>query len=92
MKLKLADQPVAYSAAFKAVLAAIVIIGVVSFTGSQVAALSVAFDSLLGVFVFASVQPNTKVDAKVAEASTKARHEALSDVASLADPPPAAAV
>lgn len=86
MKLKLSDQPVAYSAAFKAVLAAIVIIGVVTFTGEQVAALSVAFDSLLGVLVFASVQSNNKVDAKVAAAATNARHEALADVASLTDP------
>lgn len=84
MNLKLADNPVAYSAAFKAVLAAIVIIGVVSFTGEQVAALSVAFDGILGVFVFSNVTSNSKV----AAVATAARHEALSDVASLTDPPP----
>lgn len=86
MKLKLTDQPVAYSAAFKAVLAAIVIIGVVTLTGEQVAALSVAFDAILGVFVFAAVQPNAKVEAKVQNAAESARNEALADVASLKKP------
>lgn len=87
MKLKLSDQPVAYSAAFKACLAAIVIVGVVSFTGEQVAALSVAFDALLGVLVFASVTPTSKVEAKVQAAAENARNEAIADVASLALPP-----
>jgi len=89
MRLRLTDQPVAYSAAFKAVLAAVVIIGAVSFTGEQVAALSVAFDAVLGVLVFASVQPNSKVDAKIADAAENAKNETLATVAALKPAKPA---
>lgn len=87
MRLRLTDQPVAYSAAFKAILAMLVILGAVTLDGEQVAALSVAFDAVLGVFVFASVQPNAKVEAKVADAAASARDSALAAVASLQPKP-----
>ena len=87
MRLRLSDQPVAYSAAFKAVLAAVVIIGAVTLSGEQVAALSVAFDAILGVLVFASVQPNARVEAKVEAAADAATNAALADVASLTAEP-----
>lgn len=88
MRLRLSDQPVAYSAAFKAVLAMLVILGVISLSGEQVAAMSVAFDALLAVFVFASVQPNAKVEAKVSAAADNAKNAVLADVASLAQVAP----
>lgn len=87
MRLKLTDQPVAYSAAFKAVLALAVILGAVTLTGEQVAAASVAFDAVLGVFVFAAVVPTKKAEANVQSAATSARHKALADVASLQPKP-----
>lgn len=92
MKLRLSDQPVAYSAAFKAVLAMLVILHAITLAGEQVAAMSVAFDAVLGVLVFASVQPNPKVDAKVQAAASNARHLVLSDIASLAPAAKAAPV
>lgn len=92
MKLRLTDQPVAYSAAFKAVLALLVILGAVTLSGEQVAAASVAFDALLGVFVFAAVVPTVKANAKVEQAAQAARHEALADVASLTAAPAKRAV
>lgn len=87
MRLRLTDQPVAYSAAFKAVLAALVILRVVHVDGEQVAALSVAFDAMLGVLVFASVTPNAKVDAKVDQAASNAKNETLAYVSSLRPTP-----
>jgi hypothetical protein len=90
VKLGLSDQPVAYSAAFKAVLAMLVVLGAVTLSGEQVASMSVAFDAVLGVFVFAAVTPKKTVGTKVATAATHARLEALADVASLtAKPKPA---
>lgn len=84
MRLRLSDQPVAYSAAFKAVLAMLVILHAITLDGEQVAALSVAFDAVLGVLVFASVQPNARVDAKVEAATVAAKNETLAAVSSLA--------
>lgn len=88
---KLTDQPVAYSAAFKAVLAALVLLGVVTFTGEQVAGLSVAFDALLTCLVWPNVTPTKRAQEAANVAATVARHEALSDVASLKEEPPAPA-
>lgn len=82
--IRLSDQPVAYVNFAKAVLGALVLLGVFTLSGEQVAGIVLAFEAGTGIFVWSSVTPNTKVEAKVAEAKESARNEALADVASLA--------
>lgn len=85
-----ANQPVAISAAFKAVLAALVLLHVVSLDGEQVAGLSVAFDALLALFVWPNVTPVARAEAKADAAAEHARNATLAEVASLAPVKPPA--
>lgn len=65
--MKLSDQPVAYSAAFKAVLALLVILGVVELTPEQIGAAVLALDAVLAVFVWRAVTPNARAEAAAAK-------------------------
>lgn len=55
-------EPVAIAAAVRAVLVAAVAFGL-GFTGEQIAALVVAIELVLGLFVRSKVTPSVKVDA-----------------------------
>lgn len=87
MKLKISDQPVAYEKLLKAVIYLLVGFTIVHWTDAQIVLVLAVGDAVLGVIVWNAVTANTKVDAKVDEAATAARNEALADVASLAPPP-----
>lgn len=93
MSLKLSDQPVAYSALAKAVVALLVLLGLVSWSAEQVAGVLVTVDAVLGIIVFQSVKPVAKAEAEKAaavDAATDAgRNAAIADVASLAQVFPA---
>lgn len=94
--MKLTDQPVAYSVAIKAVLALLVILGVVELTPEQVAQAALTADALLAIFVWRAVTPNAKAEEAVDDAafiaSAFARTRALEDVAQLAPAPKPPAV
>jgi hypothetical protein len=70
MKLTFSDQPVAYVNAVKAILATIVILGIVTLTGEQVASIVVAVEAVFGIVLWSSVTPNKHVEEKVTEAET----------------------
>lgn len=61
-------EPVAISGAVKAVLGALVILGVIHWTDDQVVYVVVALEAVLGVFLRSKVTPTFKVEEKVAEA------------------------
>jgi hypothetical protein len=87
VRIRPTDQPVAYANAVRAVLAALVILGAVDLDGEQVAGIVVAVEAILGVFVWSTVTPTNRVEAKVDAATSAGRNEALADVASLKAPP-----
>lgn len=83
MKLKLSDQPVAYEKAIKAIIYLLVGFAIVTWTDAQIVLVLAVGDAVLGLLVWNAVTPNGKVEAKVDQAATAARNEALADVASL---------
>jgi hypothetical protein len=81
--MKLTDNPVVYSNAVKSILAMLVVLGAVTLSGEQVAAIVVAVEAVLGIIVFQSVTPNTKVAQKVDDANTAGYQQAVAEVSQL---------
>jgi hypothetical protein len=100
--MKFSNQPVAWSAAIKAVLLALVLLHIVTWTDVQVAGLVAVADAVLGLIVWSNVTPTAKVveqqrtaavnatlqaETQAQAAAHLARKAALADVASLAPLP-----
>lgn len=85
-KIGLATQPVAYEKAAKTVVYLLVGFTIVKWTDAQIVLVLAVIESVLGLVVWNSVTPNSRVEAKVDAAASAARDSALADVASLQAP------
>lgn len=78
MKLRLADQPVAYTVLVKSILTAVVVLGWVTLTTPQIIALVAVFDASMATFIVASVTPTKRVGEQI-ETAVKAKQAEIHD-------------